>query len=361
MTEQDIQITPRKDLAPAKELTPDSPKVVLGFRSNRLYDKVMSQIAEQMRVQGINANLISFPAGTSPEEINANLTHSWTDFRGSTVYTDATVGKSIEYNLYERANALGIMVNPYFTEHPEEDGSPESLNWFIDDRFNDLAIKAILGAQGVTSPSEVLDYQGSSDMDQTGKAFSALLGIALKKQAPKNIFIAPQALEAHSPFYDIKSNEGEGEPISPADHIQKWIQEAGYPAEKIKILQENRVPFDDRRDAWVIADRHNQLGFYPVTIFEMPLANLLEGLQKKELVTVEDVPSIEKVADAVAAELVELTLKVEPYKQKLIADQATQLESEDVITPSVVIEREVKAPKTPAWKRILDQIRGRKI
>lgn len=327
-----------------------SPKAFLVYRSNDFYDAAIPQVAERMRGSGIDVNVISFPAGTPEEQIQADLQARESEFIGSSVFTDTTVGTNLKINRYKKA--LGIWKNPVMNEGRAVT-STQFVGDYLDQKTSGLAIRAILRREGLSTRESMQVERAdpfSADIEPYGRATSAVLRIALEKESPGRIFVMPEALPNHAPFstyyanmfreflggshgaaferlreqfgdldtprlstatvnsfVDVASRLGLQVRL-PEEFVRKWIEESGYPGENVVILKAGDPTYPAEND-WVIVDRHFREHLSGKR-FEIPLADLVKGFQRSKLIERDDAP-LEELVSIIAEELVEITNSVD--------------------------------------------------
>ena len=200
-------VTPAEAVG-GEETLKDKPRAFLVYRSNDFYDEAIPSVAEKMRNSGIDVNVISFPAGTPEDQIKADLETKEDGFIGSAVFTDTTVGKSWRDHVDKDKLALGIAINPRLIISFRTGEKILDLPFefpggnYFDHAFNRITVRAIIKHSGLSSAeSESVEdsHPSSADIDQYGKATSAVLGVALKKESPDKIYIRPDHLLDHPP------------------------------------------------------------------------------------------------------------------------------------------------------------------
>jgi len=270
------------------------------YRENDLFADLISIVENVLSELGYNVNVVDFDRSVSKADIKKKLFKARENFRGNHIITDNTCARDYDGS----------------TGWDNSDISFASVR-NIDSIFGPVLVENIAGVESRHGSKFKMEFdnqkrfsgggfgEGEFLLEYYRDIFLRIVESVSKKYYPKKIFVAESRLTDHGPFGPFF----EGSDSDAAEILKEWLSDA-FDA-KIQLLDaENgrdlmRQAKDvDRKDAWLIADRHNKSHeFKPenleATVLELPLSNFLQTAMSAGLLEI----SGEDVEDEIRAQL----------------------------------------------------------
>lgn len=257
-------------LAPDTVLPLQQPPVVFFFRKNGLYEKYCQKLCERLEREGLNAKLVTFPVGTTPEVIQAEVERLADTMKGCVVFADETVKKHLEPGYFP-----GLV--------------QQSLNHIFTTSCLQIVCRKLGIETGQLYNVPVDAARTQEYLSAHRQRFEAVLHAAVRREAPDYIVIDARQIREDPPFFVFGIFESahqvlrqtleesgietqhalspEGlEYVSPgldadaAILLREWLVHAGFPREKVLITDSlagvSPELFLDTRSVWLIGDHH---------------------------------------------------------------------------------------------------------
>lgn len=247
----------------------EQPPIVFFFRKNGVYEKYCQQLCDKLDRQGMSARMITFPVGTTPDLIQAEVRRIGATLKDSVIFADETVKKCMDEGAFP-----GL--------------SPHSLNHIFSSGCLQIVCSELDIEGSLYNVGELHDTTAQY-LHRHRPRFEAIMHAALQRKPPDFIVIDVRAIRQDPPFYvfgmdgsaeqvlredleTVRPTEGgvylpqdqyrvsPGPDAEAAVMLREWAVAAGFSRDKIFLTDDisglDPGLFVEAKHIWFIQDHH---------------------------------------------------------------------------------------------------------